>query len=69
MENLSQEEQIQVAKMCAKKEMPLESLIYMGINIASFPTEEQAEIYRIAAVKRIDTSINETLRDKYEEER
>lgn len=61
MKDLNIEEQIQIAKMCAKKEMPLESLISMGIDIGSFPTEEQAEIYRIAAVKKIDQSIRKTL--------
>lgn len=61
MKDLSIEEQIQIAKMCVKKGMPVESIISMKINIGLFPTEEQAEIYRIAAVKKIDQSIRETL--------
>ena len=64
MENLNLNEQRKVAKMCAKKGMPLSSLKNIGIDINKFPPEDQAELHAMFASNRIDTSIKKALREK-----
>lgn len=64
MGNLNLNEQRKIAKMCAKKGMPLSDLKSIGIDISEFPLEVQAELQAIYASNRIDKSIADALHDE-----
>lgn len=66
MGNLNRNEQIKVAKMCARKGMPLSSLSQIGIDISTFSPEIQAELHGLFASNKIDQSIKRTLYNENE---
>lgn len=66
MEKLNLQEQARIAKVCAKKGMPLSDLAKIGIDIHEFSLEEQAELHGISAANRIDKSIRMALEEEQE---
>ena len=60
-EKLQMEKQIEIAKMCIKKGMPISDLRKMNIDITAFPIEEQAKLHNLYSSKNIDKSIKKAL--------
>ena len=60
-EKLQMEKQIEIAKMCIKKGMPISDLKKMNIDITTFPIEEQAKLHNLYSSNNIDKSIKKAL--------
>lgn len=60
---LNKNDQYKLAKSVLQKGMNITQLKNLGIDISQFSVQEQARLYSIQSAKKIDDSINKSIRD------